>query len=266
MISREMLCPFIEDLPTPPPGKTGWPWTEASPLMPPVMEDGRAWPRISIITPSLNQASYLEETIRSVLLQGYPDLEYVIIDGGSTDATSEIIEKYQQWLSFYISEPDNGQVCAINKGLLRVSGEVFNWINSDDFLLPHSLQVIAEAYRQSPESVLAGDVKYRYEDSDKEEVFRQENLDIRGIVEFWNNSTSFHQPGVFIPLPLMQQVGMLDVGLHYAFDYELLCRLLSVTDVAYVKEPVATYRIHSASKSVSRSHFFMAETYAASKR
>ena len=93
------------------------------------MPDGSDWPRISIVTPSYNQGQYIEETIRSILLQGYPNLEYIIIDAGSTDQTVEIIKKYEMFLSYWVSESDNGQAHAINKGLSLCTGEIFNWIN-----------------------------------------------------------------------------------------------------------------------------------------
>jgi glycosyltransferase involved in cell wall biosynthesis len=259
-------CPTLEELPFPPSGKTGWPWTIASSQLPQTMHDGTAWPRIGIITPSYNQADFLEETIRSVLLQGYPDMEYVVIDGGSNDESREIILKYQQWLSFWVSEPDRGQSCAINKGLRRLTGDIFNWINSDDLLLPKSLQTIAESYRLHPDSLLAGDVLYRYDVSRREERVQQRHVEFNRMVEFWNDTASFHQPGIFIPLQLMNKVGTLDEGLHYAFDYDLFCRLLSVARVTYVSEPVAAYRIHPASKSISQSHCFLSELCAASRR
>lgn len=261
-----MRCPTLEELPHPASGKQGWPWTAASSKLPETISDGRPWPRISIVTPSFNQADYLEETIRSILLQGYPDLEYVVIDGGSTDASREIIQKYQQWLSFWVSEPDRGQSSAINKGLRVLTGDVFNWINSDDVLQPQSLQIIAEAYRKYPDSLLAGDVLYRYDDSNIVKNVRQANIELRSLVEFWNNSASFHQPGIFIPMHLIKKIDMLDENLQYAFDYDLFCRLLFLADVAYVNEPVATYRIHSTSKSVSQSYLFLPEVYTASKR
>src|SRR5688500_15239715 len=110
-----MRCPTIEELPAPPAGRAGWPWTVASAGAPERMSDGASWPRFTIITPSLNQAEFLEETLRSVLLQGYPDLEFMVLDGGSTDGSREIVEKYQRWLSFWVSEQDGGQSDAINK-------------------------------------------------------------------------------------------------------------------------------------------------------
>jgi len=137
-----MHCSRLNDLPSSFTGKVGWPWTEESPQLSDTMPDGRPWPKISIVTPNYNYGQFLEETIRSVLLQGYPNLEYIIIDGGSTDNSIEIIKKYEKWLAYWISEPDRGQSHAINKGLKMASGEWFNWINSDDLLMPHALKTL----------------------------------------------------------------------------------------------------------------------------
>ena len=101
-----------------------------------MMPNGEAWPRISIVTPSFNQGQFIEETIRSILLQGYPNLEYIIIDGGSTDESVEIIKKYEPWLTYWVSEKDRGQAHAINKGLERCTGEILAYINSDDYYYP----------------------------------------------------------------------------------------------------------------------------------
>jgi glycosyltransferase involved in cell wall biosynthesis len=117
-------------LPSPPLDKTGWPWTiETNPQ---VYVSSRTYPRISIVTPSYNQAQFIEETIRSILLQNYPNLEYIIIDGGSTDGTVEILKKYETWLTYWVSEPDRGQSHALNKGIERATGEWIGWQNSDD--------------------------------------------------------------------------------------------------------------------------------------
>src|SRR5579885_3553995 len=131
-LTPPMRCPTLAELPPPPAGKTGWPWTIETPALPASRADGSPWPRISIVTPSYNQGQFIEETIRSVLLQGYPDLEYIVIDGGSTDQSVEIIRKYERWLTYWVSEKDRGQAHAINKGFSSVTGELFNWINSDD--------------------------------------------------------------------------------------------------------------------------------------
>ena len=140
----------LKDLPPPPADKSGWPWTEQSQPLPERMPDGSEWPRISIITPSYNYGQFLEETIRSVLLQGYPNLEYIIIDGGSADNSVEIIRKYEPWLQYWISEPDNGQTDAIQKGFSKSTGVVWNWLNSDDILEKNALQHIAKAFKNNP--------------------------------------------------------------------------------------------------------------------
>src|SRR5262249_30682863 len=141
-------------LPPPPLGKSGWPWTRGRLVLPPKRPDGSPWPRLSIITPSYNQGQFIEETIRSVLLQGYPDLEYMIIDGGSTDNTVEIIRKYDPWLEYWVSERDRGQSHAINKGFRRSSGALLGWLNSDDVLLPNALATVATALGSPEQRVL----------------------------------------------------------------------------------------------------------------
>lgn len=140
----------LKELPPPPSGRYGWPWTEENPRLPDTMPNGSSWPRVSIVTPSYNQAHFLEETIRSVLLQGYPNLEYIIMDGGSTDGSVDIIHKYEPWLAYWFSGKDQGQSHAINKGWAHSTGDYMAWLNSDDVYLPKSVVRAVNALQAKP--------------------------------------------------------------------------------------------------------------------
>ena len=246
-----MRCPLLSELPPPQCDKTGWPWTEESARLPDQMPDGRAWPRITIVTPSYNQRRFLEETIRSVLLQGYPNLEYVIIDGCSTDGSIELIQKYVAWLRYWVSEPDRGQAHAINKGFALATGDLLGWINSDDLYLPSSLRMLGEAHSLYPRAILAGDVENFHDGEDSLTLVRQSNLTLRNLVDPWNGLWSGHQPGWFAPRLLHLTVGPLDESLRYAFDRDWLCRLLQRADMEYLGQPVARFRIHATAKTTA---------------
>jgi glycosyltransferase involved in cell wall biosynthesis len=158
-----MRSPTLADLPAPPPGKTGWPWTVETKQLSAVRSDGSLWPRISIVTPSYNQGQFIEETIRSVLLQGYPDLDYVVIDGGSSDESVDIIRKYQPWLSYWVSEKDRGQAHAINKGFARGTGSLGAYLNSDDTYLPGALHYVADSSSRLEWDLLIGRSAFQYD-------------------------------------------------------------------------------------------------------
>jgi glycosyltransferase involved in cell wall biosynthesis len=138
---------MIELAPSPK-GRTRWPWTEKSSPLSAAMLDGSAWPRISIVTPSYNQGQFLEETIRSFLLQNYPNYEYFVMDGGSQDQSVGIIKKYQSRISYWVSQPDHGQAGAIEKGFALSSGDILAYINSDDFYIPNAFAPIANAFQR----------------------------------------------------------------------------------------------------------------------
>ncbi len=244
-----MKSPALSDLPPPPTGKTGWPWTVETPPVPPVRPDESPWPRISVVTPSYNQGQFFEETIRSVLLQGYPDLEYIIIDGGSTDHSVEIIRKYEPWLDYWVSEKDRGQSHAINKGFCRSTGVLLGWLNSDDVLLPSTLATVALALQDPRERVLiAGTAEYR---------------DVSGTRCTWVNNripqtfadvfshfdTYFAQPSVFFTRQALNCSGVLREDLHYAMDLDLWLRMARHARITFIQQHLSWMRDHKDAKT-----------------
>ncbi|HWQ12466.1 MAG TPA: glycosyltransferase family 2 protein [Roseiflexaceae bacterium] len=242
--------PTIRELPPPPPGRTGWPWTEAPLPLPETMPGGAPWPRITVVTPSFNQAQFLEETIRSVLLQGYPNLEYMVIDGGSTDGSAAIIERYAPWLSFWVSERDRGQAHAINKGFDRATGDLVGWINSDDLLLPGALARVAAAHHTAPDALILGDVNEIDERGQLRCHYRQANVSFATLFRTWERACIWSQPGTFVPLALHRAVGPLDERLRFVFDLDWMLRLLLCAPVRYLHVPIASFRLHGGSKTV----------------
>ena len=149
-MASHLRCPTTADLPPPRNGVGGWPWTTGPTPLPDRMPDGQPWPLISIVTPSFNQAQFIEHAIRSVLLQGYPRLELIVADGGSTDGSAETIARYAPWITHWVSEPDAGPADALNKGFAAASGEIYGFLNADDFLLEGSLEKVAMAFHAQP--------------------------------------------------------------------------------------------------------------------
>jgi len=217
-----MRCPTLADLPPPLEDKTGWPWTEEAPRVPESMLDGKPWPRISIVTPSYNQGQFIEETIRSVLLQGYPDLEYIIMDGGSTDESVEIIQKYERWITFWTSEPDGGQTNAINKGFKRATGEIVAWLNSDDLYTAGALCTAAKAFAEQPRpAVIYGNIDTVDADTSILSHVKSREFDLEELYR----GDYIPQPGSFISAETIKGIGFLDERFQYAMDYDLWVRL-----------------------------------------
>jgi glycosyltransferase involved in cell wall biosynthesis len=208
-----MRCPTLAELPPPPLGKSGWPWTIETPPLPPLQSNGAPWPRVSIVTPSYNQGEFIEETIRSVLLQGYPDLEYLVIDGGSTDTSVVTIKKYAPWLARWVSEPDRGQSHAINEGLTKITGEYCNWINSDDILNSNCLALIAKAATSEPDvDIISGARILKHVDTGYELI---ENLYWKYYLAGLGN---FPQDATFFSRHLFNLAGPIDERLRFGLD------------------------------------------------
>lgn len=214
-------------------------------------------PKISIVTASYNQGHFIEETITSVLDQSYPNLEYIIIDGGSTDNSVEIIKKYASHLTYWVSEKDKGQANAINKGLQHCTGDIFNWLNSDDYLEPGSLQKIAEAFADEQVQMLAGRV--RNFSTESEEIIQNQSLSAEGLM-CWKPGVKFVQPGVWMCRKFIEQCGGIDEQFHYAFDWDLYIRYLYHAPVVKeIPELLVHFRLHEQSKTQSLSDRFLVE-------
>lgn len=212
-----------------------------------MMPDGK-WPRISIVTPSYNQGRFIEETIRSVLLQGYPNLEYIIIDGGSTDGSVDIIRKYHDELAYWVSEPDRGQAHAINKGFLRATGDIFGWVNSDDYYYPGVFQVIARALVEHPKVELVHGYEHHVDKNG------------RVIKEVFPALRDARAATLYVGKPLLQltcfwrsgahrAIGELNEMLRNHLDYEFLLRLSYRYSSMYVPLCVGAFRRYPEQQS-----------------
>jgi GT2 family glycosyltransferase len=248
--------PHLSELPPPPPGRSGWPWTEASTALPETMPDGSAWPRVTVVTPSFNQARYVEATLRSILLQGYPNLELIVMDGGSQDGSVEIIKKYEPWLTHWVSEPDGGQSAAINRGLRRGSGAFATWINSDDMLERNALTNHATREGFDTSKVYVGDCLYINEHDEPQFVHRgrvHTLEDLLNVRDVWRSKTAkghIVQPDVLFPRELVLQLGALNENNHRTMDVELWGRLfLAGATFQYTHIRFGIFRVHGQQKT-----------------
>lgn len=246
-----MRCPTIDELPAPPQGKSGWPWTEASPSLAPTQGDGKLWPKVSIVTPSYNQGEFIEETIRSVLLQGYPNLEYIIIDGDSNDESVEIIQKYSPWLTDWVSEADRGQTHAVNKGFERCSGDVLAWMNSDDTYEAGAIASVVQSMIKSPQAnVVYGNIKMTDENGDILTELKSVPFHPQAFLYETVHITS--QSAVFWKRDLFLKVGSVREELDYAMDRDLLIRFMEQgATFKFLHRTLGTYRCHSGAKTSS---------------
>jgi len=252
----------LSELPTPPTGKRGWPWTEESKEILDPMPDGSPWPKVSIVTPSYNQGEFIEETIRSVLLQGYPNLEYIIIDGGSDDGSVEVIHKYEPWLIYWVSESDEGQTHAINKGWRRATGDYVTWINSDDILFPGSLLHSGSILTRNEEiDLVYGDIMVIDPDSNHRYRLSGAPFDLSEMIATWHNPVP--QQGFLMRHSLLEQIGFLDEEFQFTMDFEYWVRIaLGGGHGEYLPKVLGGFRWHTDSKSSNLHLLRIADRYA----
>jgi glycosyltransferase involved in cell wall biosynthesis len=219
--------------------------------LPASMPEGRPWPRISVITPSFNQGQFIEETIRSVLLQGYPNLDYIIVDGGSTDASIDIIRRYTPWISSWSSERDDGQSDAINKGLEVATGEILSWLNSDDLLTLEALYKVARRFASEDRpAVVCGTAEVRSTDlSTVLWLFDSPPSCAADILAF-PEGRHIGQPSVFISRELLDFPEPLRRDLNYVMDFELWLRLAKKREFVTVPDTLSWMRHHDEAKTI----------------
>src|SRR5258706_5312771 len=209
------------------------------------------YPKISLVTPSLNQGRFIEETIQSVLSQDYPNLEYLVMDGGSTDNTLDILKRYSNQLK-WVSEKDTGQTNAINKGLRMASGEILAYLNADDLLLPGTFLQAPSLFMEHPQTMwITGQCR----------IIDEDNREIRRLITAYKNlwlhlshpsilliTDYISQPSTFWRVNVMTELGYLDESLHYVMDYEYWLRLYSKYPPMFIPEYLAAFKIHHQSK------------------
>ncbi len=234
-------------VPPSPTGKSGWPW-EAKPARATGQVRG-PFPRVTVVTPSYNQGAFIEECIRSVLLQDYPNLEYMVIDGGSRDRTTDVLKHYSQAIDYWVSEPDRGQAHAINKGWRRATGDILAWLNADDLYLPGAISRAVKALEEHPEAgVVYGNGYHVSEQGEILEVYPSEPFDVRRL----GDTCYLCQPTTFLRRSVVEAVGYLDETLQYALDYDLWLKAAKHCPFAFVPDFLAHSRLHRDCKTVKQ--------------
>lgn len=226
-------------LPVPDIDQSGWPWTIQTD--PEVFQKKANWPKITIVTPSYNQGAFLEQTIRSVLLQNYPNLEYIVMDGGSIDHTKDILEKYSPWISYWRSVKDNGQGHAINKGFSISSGAYFAWINSDDFYSPDAFSVVINKFLATN-----ADFVYGYGINHHVQEQRDELIKVERFIDRFIRVSRLFQPSCFWKKSIHQPIWE---DLQCSLDYELWLRMVHGKKKRLVATPLSTANVHDLAKT-----------------
>jgi glycosyltransferase involved in cell wall biosynthesis len=215
-------------------------------------------PLVSIITPSFNQARYLEATIQSVLLQDYARIEYILVDGASTDASVEIIRKYKDRFAYWVSEKDNGQAEAINKGLSRAQGEVLAWLNSDDYYLPNTISRVMKVFEENPDIVMVyGDILAVDEHGQTTNVLKYKQLSLENLLCF----QIIGQPSVFFRRAALEKAGLLDTNYHFLLDHHLWLRIAQQGKILHVPQIWSAARYHPEAKNRAKAAEFGREAF-----
>jgi GT2 family glycosyltransferase len=215
-------------------------------------------PLVSIVTPSYNQAAYLEQTITSVLEQDYPRLEYFVIDGASTDGSLKIIKKYAGRLAFWVSEKDSGQAEAINKGLMRAKGEIIAWLNSDDYYLPGAISAAVKTFQNNRDVVLVyGDMLAVDENGDTTNLLKYNPLTLEDLLCF----QIIGQPAVFFRREALEEAGDLDTTYHCFLDHHLWLRIALLGRILHVDQTWSAARYHAQAKNIANPLEFSREAF-----
>jgi len=215
-------------------------------------------PLVSIITPSYNQGDYIEQTILSVINQDYPNIEYIIMDGGSIDNSIDIIKKYDSKICFWESKKDNGQTHAINKGFNIAQGEYIGWLNSDDWIEPDLISQVSKCFIENKKvGTVYGHLNI-IDNNDRIIEIRSNPLN-SNYYDFLNGKASVNQIGAFHRRSLIQKFGYLDESLNYVMDYELWLRLGQHSDFFQLPFVVGTHRLHAKTKTIKEFHKFIPE-------
>ena len=224
---------------------------------------GERWPRITIVTPSYNQGQYLEETIRSVILQGYPNLEYIVMDGGSTDESVDVIRQYDASIAHWVSEKDRGQAHAINKGFALATGQILGYLNSDDLLTEGTLQRVADAFRDALEQPLLVNFSGTVFGDHMEDVVCAPPIEPR-LDDWLSSLDSLFQPSTFWTSVLHRRLGGFKENMQFCFDKEFFLRaIFKVGRFEARPEWVASrFRMHAQAKTSTISEVMWAENRA----
>ena len=234
-----------------------WPFRKDPTSYPDTLPDGSAWPKISIVTPTYNQGQFIEETINSVIHQNYPNLEYIVVDGGSTDQTPDILKRYSDSFAKLISEPDDGQSHAINKGMAEATGEILTWLNSDDLLAPGTLYSMAMAFWKSRADMVVGTVQFLQDGQIVGEHLTScpngalQLSELLDLENNWLEGRFFYQPELMFTRDLWERAGgYVDEDLYYSMDHELWLRFaIAGANLHVIGRPTVIYRVHDEQKT-----------------